>query len=165
MTPRKAEAVGGLVRKLKWRKAIEGTLSGAVTLIGTYRVWTHAEANGRWFWCLDGVKSGDAQDEGAAKAAAQADYEQRILSALNTDLLSELEAVKAERDGLLAALAKIERWELPRTGRRWNENEPLTPENEMSYGALYGSNGERDFIRGIARTTLTGDTTDAERAG
>jgi len=49
-----------------------------------------------------------------------------------------------------AALEKIERWfgEFPATGRTWDDGSP------MSYGAAYGSNGERDYMRGVARAAL-----------
>lgn len=66
------------VKALEWQKSVLGnTLSRADTILGEYRVWTHHEAGGRWFW-----DRGEAFSEEAAKAAAQADYEQRIRSAL-----------------------------------------------------------------------------------
>lgn len=49
----------------------------------------------------------------------------------------------------ISALKQIERWELPTTSEKWPDGSP------MSYGALYGSNGERDYIRSIARAALT----------
>lgn len=51
---------------------------------------------------------------------------------------------------LRKALERIERWfgEFPDTGRTWPDGSP------MSYIALYGSNGERDFMREIAREAL-----------
>lgn len=50
-----------------------------------------------------------------------------------------------------AALAKIEKWhgEFPPSDRHWPDG------TEMSYGAAFGSNGERDFMREIARRTRT----------
>lgn len=71
------------VRPLQWTKSADGDLSRAETIIDTYRVWTHFEADGRWFWSLSGVTDGHAKDEAEAKAAAQADYEARIRSALS----------------------------------------------------------------------------------
>jgi hypothetical protein len=52
---------------------------------------------------------------------------------------------------LRAALERIQRWEgeFPKTERTWPDG------TEMSYFACYGSNGERDFMRGIAREALT----------
>ncbi len=57
------------------------------------------------------------------------------------DLLDEVERLRK-------ALSAIERWELPVTGRTWDDGTP------MSYGACWGSNGERDFMRAIARDSL-----------
>ena len=61
-----------------------------------------------------------------------------------------------ERAKLLAALAKIERWfgEFPDVPDR------TRPGETISYGFAYGSNGERDFMRGIARAAIA----DAEGA-
>jgi hypothetical protein len=51
---------------------------------------------------------------------------------------------------LRAALERILKWqgEFPPTGRTWDDGTP------MSYAACYGSNGERDFMRGIALEAL-----------
>jgi hypothetical protein len=66
-------------------------------------------------------------------------------------ILARLTAAEAERDRLRKALERIERWfgEFPDTGERWNDGTP------MSYAAAYGSNGERDYMRGIARAALS----------
>lgn len=68
-------------------------------------------------------------------------------------LLSDLDAAEAERERLRAALQRIERWfgEFPETGRFWDEPKNTQP---MSYSACYGSNGERDYMREVARTAL-----------
>jgi hypothetical protein len=71
----------------------------------------------------------------------------RDLGAASTDALPALLASAA--DELRAALARIERWELPPSGRTWDDGSP------MSFGAAWGSNGERDFMRGIARAALS----------
>lgn len=54
---------------------------------------------------------------------------------------------------LTLALKRIEKWqgEFPETGRFWDEPQNTQP---MSYGAAFGSNGERDFMRQIARDAL-----------
>lgn len=56
-----------------------------------------------------------------------------------------------QNEKLIAALRKIEKWfgEFPETGKTWPESG-----NPMSYGACYGSNGERDFMRSVARDAL-----------
>lgn len=55
-----------------------------------------------------------------------------------------------ERDALIAALKTIEAWELPPTGKFWDE-ERTRP---TSYETEYGSNGARDYIRAVARDAL-----------
>lgn len=51
---------------------------------------------------------------------------------------------------LAEALEQIERWDgFPSTGKTWEgSGEPV------SYGAAFGSNGERDFMRKVARKAL-----------
>ena len=52
------------------------------------------------------------------------------------------------------ALAKIERWhgEFPDSGCYYDEHRT----RPMSYGAAFGSSGERDFMREVARKALNG---------
>lgn len=105
MTTNAAEnATAGVpvVRGLDWLRQTDGILSRAETELGTYRVWTFAGAR-RWHWELSrGYQrfSGSAADEDLALAAAQADFEQRILSALTPDFLSELDTARAEIERL-----------------------------------------------------------------
>ncbi len=60
-----------------------------------------------------------------------------------------------ENRRMRAALERIERWfgEFPETGKFWDD-EPTRP---MSYSAAYGSNGERDYMRSVARAALSGE--------
>lgn len=53
-------------------------------------------------------------------------------------------------DTVRKALERIAKWfgEFPETGRTWPDGSP------MSYSAAHGSNGERDYMRGIAREAL-----------
>ena len=53
-------------------------------------------------------------------------------------------------DALAKALETIERWfgEFPPSGRTWPDGRP------MSWGSAFGSNGERDFMRAVARKAL-----------
>jgi hypothetical protein len=44
----------------------------------------------------------------------------------------------------------IQKWQLPATGQFWDDDKT----RPMSYGACYGSNGERDFMRNIANEAL-----------
>ena len=61
----------------------------------------------------------------------------------------EKRATKAE-----VALRRIEKWfgEFPETGEFWDQEK----QRPKSYATCYGSNGERDFMRGIAREALKG---------
>jgi hypothetical protein len=58
---------------------------------------------------------------------------------------------QARADVMRQALERIERWfgEFPETGQTWDDGSP------MGYGAVYGSNGERDYMRSVARAALT----------
>jgi hypothetical protein len=73
--------LGYEVKRLIWSKPpLSDTLSRCETVFGTYRTWTHDEAQGKWFWSLEGCieTQGEEADEVAAKAAAQADFERRV---------------------------------------------------------------------------------------
>lgn len=62
----------------------------------------------------------------------------------------------AERDAMKAALTRIEKWhgEFPPTGEFWDA-ERTRP---ISYAVKHGSNGERDYMREVARAALKGKT-------
>jgi len=82
-----------------------------------------------------------------------------IVAACNAvpDLLATIARLEAEnvKDG--EALEKIERWfgEFPETGLFWPNEDGTESDRPVSYGAEYGSNGERDFMRQIARARLS----------
>lgn len=104
--------VQGAVKKLDWiRPPLSDTLSRCDTDFGTYRTWTHDEANGKWFWSVEGgwnEANGEAPNEEAAKAAAQADYEARILAALEPAATcnESLQVEPAAPEAQLAAFLK-----------------------------------------------------------
>lgn len=63
---------------------------------------------------------------------------------------AELEAEVAR---LRAALKRIEAWDkFPASGHLFENGHP------MSYGAAFGSNGERDYMRSIAKKALQAET-------
>lgn len=68
-----------------------------------------------------------------------------VLERLNDQLCEE-------NDRLRLALERIARWhgEFPETGKFWDE-EKTRP---TSYRTEYGSNGERDYMRQVARNAL-----------
>lgn len=73
-----------------------------------------------------------------------------------SELLDSHEQLEAEAERLREALMRIERWfgEFPETGKFWRGDEGAITDRPMSYGAAYGSNGERDYMRSIARAAL-----------
>lgn len=108
---------GVKVKALAWIKPpLSDTLSRCETEFGTYRTWTHSEANGKWFWSVEGGfnnKNGDGDDEVAAKAAAQADYSARILSAIDVAPSPRAQALEEAHSDLINRLnddiAQLER--------------------------------------------------------
>lgn len=82
---------------------------------------------------------------------------------IKTDVMNSFYAgaewARKESDGeierIRAALDRIARWhgEFQETGRYWDEPNNTQP---MSYGGAYGSNGERDYMRQVAREALDG---------
>ncbi len=64
-------------------------------------------------------------------------------------------ALAARNRRLVEALLAIERWgPFPPSGRKWEDGKP------MSYGTAFGSNGERDYMREIARVALLAEEGD-----
>jgi len=75
--------------------------------------------------------------------------------------VTEAASLRARIEVLEGALRRIETWhgEFPPTGRYWDKEQ----REPMSYGAAFGSNGERDFIREIARKALSPTSSDKEK--
>jgi len=99
--PESAETVVA-IKPLEWKQHTEGVWR-AETIVGDYRVWTHHEAKGTWFWQLSyhGRISDGSGTEQECLLAAQADYETRIRSALYAAPSSEqarIEQLERERD-------------------------------------------------------------------
>ena len=88
------------------------------------------------------------------------DFEQRhrleaeVLPAVISDpeyAASTIVRLDAEIERLREVLEIIERWkDFPESDHTWGDGTP------MSYGAAFGSIGERDYMRGIARAALAG---------
>lgn len=83
------------------------------------------------------------------------------LQTLNLKLEAERDELRNLADQLAAALSRIKQWhgEFPSTGRTWDDGTP------MSYGACWGSNGERDFMRQIATNILDAYAAWQQRTG
>jgi hypothetical protein len=95
--------VQGAVKKLAWTK---GVVDIAQPMPGMKYVACNTTPKGSWAWWLDNAPEtrGVFTSEEAAKAAAQADYEARILSAI--EAASPLSKLKAENARLKARLAE-----------------------------------------------------------
>jgi len=57
-------------------------------------------------------------------------------------------------EALEAALRAVVEWDMPETGKCWPNDDGTQSDRPMSYSACYGSNGERDYIRTLARDAL-----------
>jgi hypothetical protein len=86
-------------------------------------------------------------------AVSKRQFSEEENAAIDQDIAGKLSAGYAEliRE-LVGALKRIERWhgEFPETGEYWDKEKTQM----MSYAACFGSNGERDFMRNIARSSL-----------
>jgi hypothetical protein len=71
-------------------------------------------------------------------------------------IAKRIEALESRQRALREALEKIERWfgEFPETGKFWPNVDGITSDRPMSYGSAFGSNGERDYMRAVARAAL-----------
>lgn len=73
----------------------------------------------------------------------------RAAEAEIADLQAKLAQAQKELAEARAALEQISAWDgFPSSGMRWPDGE------RMSYGAAFGSNGERDFMRSVVAAAL-----------
>lgn len=63
----------------------------------------------------------------------------------------KIQELEYENERLREALRIVQQWQLPPTGKFWDKEET----QPMSYGACYGSNGERDYMKAIANEALS----------
>ena len=74
-----------------------------------------------------------------------------------------LAAANAREAGLRKALEVIREWTaFPPSGRFWRNGDGTISARPMPYGAAFGSNGERDFMRQVARAALAQPSTEGE---
>jgi hypothetical protein len=78
----------------------------------------------------------------------------KALAAAPASSVGEGAPEHGELASLVETLERIERWEMPKTGKFWTNADGTTSDRPMSYAACYGSNGERDLIRSIASAAL-----------
>lgn len=57
-------------------------------------------------------------------------------------------------ENLERVLQAIVDWQLPATGKFWPNHDGTDSDRPMSYGAAWGSNGERDYFRAMAKEAL-----------
>lgn len=95
--------------------------------------------------------------ESEAEELAALFAESPQLKAENTKLQSQVKVLLEDNTKLVdenarlrESLNKIAKWELPVTGLFWDKEE----KQPMSYDAAFGSNGVRDYIKGVAINTL-----------
>ena len=64
---------------------------------------------------------------------------------------TDISALLSENRRFKTVLERIAKWfgEFPPSNRAWDDGTP------MSYSAAFGSNGERDYMRGIALEALS----------
>ena len=73
-------------------------------------------------------------------------------------IAAELAAANAREAGLRKALEVIREWTaFPPSGRFWRNGDGTISARPMPYGAAFGSNGERDFMRQVARAALAAE--------
>jgi|688.fasta_scaffold964552_2 hypothetical protein len=77
-------------------------------------------------------------------------YDQLTASLVRDCDVAVIAELRSENERMRRALERVAKWhgEFPPTGKTWPTGEP------MSYGAAYGSNGERDYMRALAREAL-----------
>lgn len=85
------------------------------------------------------------------KLAAQCPVDETACGA--RAIQAEMNRLYAEVRRFKVVLERIAEWKMPATGKKWPSGEP------MSFGACYGSNGERDFIRQLAIDALNASAT------
>lgn len=90
-------------------------------------------------------------------ANAEEREDQKKLASFRSALPTTPSNPPAPSDGVLReALERIARWhgEFPETGRFWDAHHGDGGTVPMSYAAYFGSNGERDYMRAVARDAL-----------
>jgi hypothetical protein len=73
-----------VVKALEWEESANGNRWSAPSVLGEYRIYTYSRSGTVELSCGPSIIIAECESIEAAKAAAQADYEQRIRSTLAT---------------------------------------------------------------------------------
>jgi hypothetical protein len=120
----------------------------------------YIESSGRWKWPLQPPHDNDGRCSHVYTASREwweyvpsgaKPHEWAEGVRLRDDVWYWAVPVVHEVERMRVALERIARWmgEFPPTGQKWDDGTP------MSYSACFGSNGERDYMRSVAREALT----------
>lgn len=147
------------VRRRNARAALESAVRALVAPAAPFNIrqfhelWQlYAAASGKWSRVMGDVAPHDFEARADAATYAEAQFKAYLHGLVNVAPAQAAPSSDARSGVLAAALRRIERWfgEFPATGKFWDE-EKTRP---TSYAGEYGSNGERDYMRAIARTAL-----------
>jgi hypothetical protein len=106
-------------------------------------------------WCGERL-----QDDGTCELKCSASRDgyhpslEEISAGMPDPKTSEIQGLENRLDIAVEALRRIVVWEFPATGQYWPNTDGSISDRPMSYGSLYGSNGERDFMRRLAQAAL-----------
>lgn len=129
------------------QKSIDGlVVHGGVTFFGTPYWSDSKEDNSKLFVGFDCAHVGDTTRYNPTEGILRSlDYCIEECESLAKQLMSTDPVV-----ALVTALEQIERWDgFPSTNETWEGSG-----KPVSYSAAFGSNGERDFMRGVASVAL-----------
>lgn len=146
-----AERAGGVkVRDLEWKTLREGESYGAVGAAITYRVVKAALSATAWSWYRLGAHQNECESFDAARAAAQADYERRILSALSPAPEAQQEAARIGN----AVLGWMIKYDLLDGDREYYVDDVLAVLNDLTPSACPAEQAVTEAMRGAASAAI-----------
>lgn len=122
----------------------------------TDAVWTSEPASEEGHYWLRPQRTSCLPGDWICLLQPREAFSDNLRSILPIPSAESLASAEARVEALTEALREIEKWELPRIPN-------LDGGGTVSYGVAYGSNGERDYIRGVARRALLSSGSPAPR--